>query len=136
VIEIIPRLPLRSQPGTPDYVAGLLNFRGKVVPVLDLGTLAMGVPCQGQLSTRIILINYALKNGAKRILGLIAQGVTDAVKKEPHEFVGVAAGQAAYLGKISVDDDSMVQCVLPDHLLPPDIEKLLFEESPSGGNTI
>jgi chemotaxis-related protein WspB len=130
VIEVIPRLPLRPQPGTPDFVAGLMNFHGKVVPVLDLDTLTLGAPCPGQLSTRIILINYTISSGVKRVLGLVAEAVTDAVKKDPHEFVAVAAGQSPYLGKIALDDGGMVQCILPEYLLPPEVERLLFEESP------
>ncbi len=135
VIEVIPRLPLRPQPGTPDFVAGLFNFRGKVVPVLDLGTLTVGVPCLEQLSTRIILVTYNARSGARRVLGLIAEAVTDAVKKEPHEFVAVAAGQAPHLGKIALDDGGMVQRIQPEYLLPPEVERLLFEESPPDGNT-
>jgi chemotaxis-related protein WspB len=135
VIEVIPRLPLRPQPGTPDFVAGLFNYHGKVVPVLDLGTLTLGVPCPEQLSTRIILIHYTLRNGIKRALGLIAEAVTDAVKKEPHEFAAVATGQLPHLGKIALDDGGMVQCIVPEYLLPPEVEKFLFEESPPGGST-
>jgi chemotaxis-related protein WspB len=135
VIEVIPRLPLRPQPGTPPFVAGLFNFHGKVVPVLDLGTLTLGIPCPEQLSTRIILINYTLKSGLKRVLGLIAEAVTDAVKKEPHEFVAVVAGQVPHLGNIALDGGGMVQCILPECLLPPEVERLLFEESPPGGST-
>jgi len=134
VIEVIPRLPLRPQPGTPDYVSGVFNFRGKVVPVLDLGTLTLGAPCPEQLSTRIILIHYTLKSGVRRVLGLIAEAVTDAVKREPHEFVAVTAGQAPHLGNLALDDDGMIQCVLPEHLLPPEVERLLFEKSPSDGS--
>jgi chemotaxis-related protein WspB len=135
VIEVVPRLPLRPQPGTPDFVAGLFNFHGKVVPVLDLGTLTLGIPCPDYLSTRIILIDYTLKSGVKRILGLIAEAVTDAVKKDPREFVAVAAGQASHLGKIALDDGAMVQCVLPENLLPAEIERLLFEENQPGLST-
>ncbi len=136
VIEVIPRLPLRPQPGTPGFVAGLFNFHGQVVPVLDLGTLTLGVPCPEQLSTRIILIDYTLKSGTKRVLGLIAEAVTDAVKKGTHEFVTVATGQSPHLGKIALDGDGMVQCILPEYLLPPTIEKLLFEESQPVGSAI
>ncbi len=134
VIEVIPCLPLRPQPGTPDYVAGIFNFRGKLVPVLDLGTLTLGVPSPPQLSTRIVLINYTLKSGVMRVLGLIAEAVTDAVKKKPHEFVAVAAGQAPYLGGIALEEGGMVQCILPEHLLPPEVERLLFEENPPDGS--
>ncbi len=137
VIEVIPRLPLRRQPGTPGFVAGLLNFRGTLVPVLDLGTLTLGAPCPQQLSTRILMIHYTLRSGVPKVLGLIAEAVTDAVKKEPHEFAapGVVAGQAPHLGRIAIDGGGMVQCVLPEHLLPPEIERLLFEESQSRDNT-
>ncbi len=134
VVEVIPRLPLRPQPGTPDFVAGLFNFRGKVVPVLDLGTLTLGVPCPAQLSTRIILVDYTLKSGLKRVLGLIAEAVTDAVKKEQHEFVAVATGQSPHLGNIALDSGGMVQCILPEQLLPSEVERLLFEESHHSGS--
>ncbi len=134
VFEVIPRLPLRPQPGTPDFVAGLLNFRGKVVPVLDLSTLTLGVPCPVQLSTRILLIDYTLKSGIKRLLGLIAEAVTDAVKKEPHEFVAVTTGQAPHLGHIALDGGGMVQCIIPEQLLPPEVERLLFEEIQASGS--
>lgn len=134
VIEIIPRLPLRPEPGTPDFVAGLFNFRGKIVPVLDLGALTVGTPCPSRLSTRIILIDYTLRSGVKRVLGLIAESVTDALKKESHEFVAIAAGQSPHLGKIALDGGSMVQCILPEQLLTPEVERLLFEESPPGGS--
>ncbi len=135
VLEVIPRLLLRPQPGTPDFVAGLFNLRGSVVPVIDLGTLTRGIPCPRQLNTRIILIDYSLKSGNRRVLGLIAEAVTDAVKKEPHEFLTVTAGQSPHLGSIALEGGEMVQCILPEFLLPPEIERLLFEEDPSGGST-
>ncbi|MFA6561409.1 MAG: chemotaxis protein CheW [Verrucomicrobiia bacterium] len=134
VIEVVPRLPLRPQPGTPDYVAGLFNYHGVVVPVLNLGTLTSGVPCQERLSTRIILVDRTLKDGAKKVLGLIAEAVTDAVEKEPSDFsaAGVVTGQAPYLGTIALDEGGMIQRVLPEHLLPVEVERLLFSENPSG----
>lgn len=137
VIEVIPCLPLRLQPGTPNYVAGLFNYHGVVVPVLNLGTLTLGAPCPERLSTRIILIDHTLRSGAKKVLGLIAEAVTEAVKKEPSDFAaaGVVAGQASYLGTIALDESGMVQCVLPEHLLPVEVERLLFDGNPSSGST-
>jgi chemotaxis-related protein WspB len=136
VIEVIPRLPLRPQPGAPRFVAGLLNFRGQVVPVLDLGILAADIPCVEQLSTRIILIQYRLKSGGQKLLGLIAEAVTDAVKRAQDQFMTIAAGQAPYLGRIALDEGCMVQCVVPERLLPQDVEQLLFDEPPAVGSTL
>jgi chemotaxis-related protein WspB len=130
VIEVVPCVPLRAHPGTPGYVAGLFNYRGGIVPVLDLGVLAGGARCAGKLSTRIILIDYQAKDGARRVLGLIAEAVTDAIKKDASEFAsaGVAAEKAPYLGKIAFDEHGMVQCVRVEQLVPADVEKLLFVE--------
>jgi len=38
VKEIIGMIPITSVPRTPDYVKGVVNLRGKVIPVLDLRT--------------------------------------------------------------------------------------------------
>ena len=34
--EIIGRLPIRSMPQTPPFIKGVINLRGKVIPVMDL----------------------------------------------------------------------------------------------------
>ena len=52
-------LSSRSIPHAPSFLAGLLGFRGKVIPVIDLGLLLSSVPCRDCLSTRIILVNDA-----------------------------------------------------------------------------
>ena len=39
VIELVPRVELRTIPHAPPFLAGLLGYRGKVIPVLDLGLL-------------------------------------------------------------------------------------------------
>ncbi len=36
VREIIKMMRMTSVPGTPDYVKGVINLRGKVIPVIDL----------------------------------------------------------------------------------------------------
>ena len=57
VIELVPRVELRPIPHAPAFLAGLLGYRGKVVPVIDLGLLLDVAPCQDRLSTRIILVD-------------------------------------------------------------------------------
>ena len=37
VVELVPRVELRAIPHAPAFLAGLLGYRGKVVPVIDLG---------------------------------------------------------------------------------------------------
>ena len=41
--EIIGMLPITSVPQTPEFVKGVINLRGKVIPVMDL-RLRFGMP--------------------------------------------------------------------------------------------
>jgi len=36
VKEIIGMMPITSVPGTPDYICGIVNLRGKIIPIVDL----------------------------------------------------------------------------------------------------
>ena len=92
VVELVPRVPLRAVPHAPEYLAGLLAYRGHVVPVIDLGSLLGSGPCRDRLATRIILVEVQPAADSrhdashdpsirvpnrKRILGLIAEQVSD-----------------------------------------------------------
>ena len=44
VIELVPRVELRTIPHAPPFLAGLLGYRGKVIPVIDLGLLLNSEP--------------------------------------------------------------------------------------------
>jgi chemotaxis-related protein WspB len=59
VVELVPRVELRLIPHAPPALAGLLGYRGHVVPVIDLGILLGASACRYCLSTRIILVRCA-----------------------------------------------------------------------------
>ncbi len=57
VVEVVPRIQLRRLPHAPNFLAGVFDYRGKVVPVVDLGILLGSESCRDRLSTRIILVD-------------------------------------------------------------------------------
>jgi chemotaxis-related protein WspB len=57
VVEVVPRIKLRRLPHAPAFLAGVFDYRGAVVPVIDLGTLLGSESCRDRLSTRIILVD-------------------------------------------------------------------------------
>jgi len=57
VVEVVPRIDLRRLPHAPGFLAGVFDYRGTLVPVVDLGVLLGSESCREQLSTRIILVN-------------------------------------------------------------------------------
>src|SRR5947209_9360306 len=94
IVELVPRVGLRAIPHAPAYLAGLLGYRGGVVPVIDLSVLLGSSPCADRLSTRIVLVKSPAggqnrgdgspgPDRAPRLLGLIAERVIDLVEIEP-----------------------------------------------------
>lgn len=119
VVEVVPLVALKKLHHAPDYLAGLFNYRGRIVPAIDLCHLIRGHSCRPHLSTRIILVNYLDRQQNPYILGLMAERVTDTVNKSETEFIdsGLNTDAALYLGKMFGDEQGMVQCIRVEHLL-------------------
>lgn len=107
VVELVPRVALRAVPHAPEHLAGLLVYRGRVVPVIDLGALLGSGLCRDRLATRIILVETAAAdptapNSRRRMLGLIAEQVSDLLTIRPEQAVPppLILPQAPYLGPI------------------------------------
>ena len=119
VREVAPVVKLKQVPQTPEYFAGLFNYRGMIVPVIDLCRLIQGRPCQMRMSTRIILVDYMKEDNTPYVMGLMAERVTEAVRKADNAFVspGINMQQVPYLGGILMEDKKMIQYIDLD-LLP------------------
>jgi chemotaxis-related protein WspB len=128
VIEVVPLAELKEIPRAPDYVAGVLNYRGTPVPVLDITRMNRNTASRVCMSTRIILVEYHNAGGAANILGLMAECVTETAKREREEFIatGVSTPDAPYLGPVSNDPGGMLQLMDIDTLVPEHVRALLF----------
>jgi chemotaxis-related protein WspB len=130
VVEVVPLVELKQLPQAPKGVAGILNYRGRPVPVVDLCALTLGHAASELLSTRIIIINYPDARGTDRLLGLIAERATEAVRRDPKDFVdsGVKLAEAPYLGPILMADSAPIQWIYEQRLLPEPVRNLLFSQ--------
>ncbi|HEY9863833.1 MAG TPA: chemotaxis protein CheW, partial [Candidatus Obscuribacterales bacterium] len=63
IVEVIPRVSFRKVHHVPEYVAGLFNYRGVILPVIDISQLIQGTPGRSHLSTRIIIVKYPNQKG-------------------------------------------------------------------------
>lgn len=75
VQEIIRVPALTGLPGTADYVLGIINLRGTVIPIIDLKRKYMNTAMAVSDETRIIVIEIADKK-----MGLMVDEVTEVVK--------------------------------------------------------
>ena len=74
--EIIGMLPITSVPQTPDFVKGVINLRGKVIPVMDL-RLRFGMPSIDYTErTCIIVVEIAGSTGTVQI-GIVVDAVSE-----------------------------------------------------------
>ena len=84
--EIIGMLPITSVPQTPEFVKGVINLRGKVIPVMDL-RLRFGMPpIEYSERTCIIVVEIAGASGTLST-GVIVDAVSEviAIKDEDIE---------------------------------------------------
>jgi chemotaxis-related protein WspB len=120
VVEVVPRVSLREIPHAPDYLVGLLRYRGGAVPVVDLGRLMGGSACADRLDTRIILVDGGVHGGSgPGFLGLIAERVEDvlAVDESRRAVAGLEIEGAPYLGPVYETNDGLLQLVEPGKIL-------------------
>jgi len=76
VREIIGMMAITSLPKTPHFVRGVINLRGKVIPVIDLRTkFGMGVAAE-TAETCIIVVDVSSAIGAIQI-GILVDSVSE-----------------------------------------------------------
>ena len=133
VIEIVPLVKLTLIPRAPDYVAGMFNYRGAAVPVIDMRRLITNRPFRSVMSTRIILVNYPVAVAQNRVLGLIAEHVTDMLQLEEESFVDpvIRVTDVPHMSEIIAGQAGVIQRIDLEKILPEDVRKILFPESRS-----
>ncbi len=131
VERIVPMVRLKQMPQAPPYLAGLLNYRQRIVPVLDLCVLSSQKPAANRLSSRIILAKYPATQDSERLLGLLAEEVTETDIFDEARLVepGVSVEGAPYLGRVVSGSEGMIQLIEIDQLIPAAVREALFQPS-------
>ncbi len=131
VRRVLPLLALKLLPGAPAAVAGLMDFHGSPVPVIDLCRLAGVAPAPEHFDTRIVVVDYAAPGGAVHQLGLLAQRVRGVHEVAPGALRDSGVAAAPFLGQVASDADGIIQLVELADLLPAALRAILFQ--PGGG---
>lgn len=130
IVEVLPLVALKSLLGAPRGIAGLLDYCGRPVPVVDLSALALGTPAAARVSTRLLMVRYAPARGGEELLGLIAERTTETLRRAADDFQPTeVAGGARYLGPVVRDARGLIQRVEVSALLSEELHAALF---PSG----
>ena len=85
VREILELTTITKVPKTPDFMRGVINLRGSVVPVVDM-RLKFGMSMTEQtVDTCIIVVEVAL-DGETMVLGALADSVQEVVELEAEQI--------------------------------------------------
>ncbi len=74
VIEIVPLSPITKVPNVPDYIKGIINLRGKIVPVIDVRLKFCQPEKEPDEKTCLIIVDIEGMH-----VGLIVGGVAEVV---------------------------------------------------------
>ncbi len=85
VREVLDYTNITKIPRTPDYMRGVINLRGSVVPVIDL-RLKFGMDkCERTINTCIIVLEIAFESELI-VLGALADSVEEVFELEPSQI--------------------------------------------------
>jgi purine-binding chemotaxis protein CheW len=85
VREILDSPTVTKVPQTPEYMRGVINLRGSVVPVIDLRLKFNMAETEQTVNTCIIVVEIELQ-GELIILGALADSVQEVIDLEPDQI--------------------------------------------------
>jgi purine-binding chemotaxis protein CheW len=112
VTEIIGMQPITVLPELPDYMKGIINLRGKIIPVMDVRLRFRQAPQEYNERTCIIIVNSGAIN-----LGLIVDAVAEVLTIPEPNRVAPPAMQGDYsnryikaIGKVEDQVKLLLDC--------------------------
>ncbi|HVO65109.1 MAG TPA: chemotaxis protein CheW [Syntrophales bacterium] len=125
VKEIIGIMNITTIPQTPPYVKGVINLRGKVIPVIDL-CLKFGMEESVYADrTCIVVVDAYGKDKGNFFIGIVVDSVSEVVNIRSNEIedtpnFGVSLDNDYFLGMAKVKGDVKILLDI-DHVLTSDL---------------
>lgn len=85
VQEIIEMLPVKRVPSAPNYIRGIINLNGRVIPVVDL-RLKFGLEAREYDSRTSIILVQVSRGDYEMVIGVIVDDVTEVVSIPKNEI--------------------------------------------------
>ena len=85
VREVLDYTSVTKVPQTPDFMRGVINLRGSVVPVVDMRLKFGMAKTEKTVNTCIIIVEINLE-GETAVLGALADSVQEVLDLEPHQI--------------------------------------------------
>ncbi len=123
-------------PNTPEYVRGVINLRGTIVPIIDLRIRFDMERLEYGPTTVVIVLKVVADDDSSRIMGIVVDGVSDVynisndeIKPAPDFGEGI---DASFVSGLATVDEKMVIVLDIDNMLNSDelakVNKVTEEE--------
>ena len=123
VREILELTSITKVPQTPEFMRGVINLRGSVVPVIDL-RLNFGMTCTEQTVNTCIIVVEVNLGGEIVVLGALADSVQEVVEMDPDKIE-----PAPHLGtKLNTDFIKGMGKIDNDFVMILDIDKVFASD--------
>jgi len=128
VREIIRLLNITPIPRMPDYVRGVINLRGKIVPVIDL-RIKFGLPDTTTTNRTCIIVVHVTMASTTKLMGLIVDALEEVhqinaedIEPAPDFGKGASTGYIKNMAKTKGQVKALLnidQIVQDDHAILP-----------------
>jgi purine-binding chemotaxis protein CheW len=85
VREVLDLTPITAIPRTPDFMAGVINLRGSVVPVVDF-RLCFGMSKTEKTRNTCIVVVEVVLDSEAIVIGALADSVEEVIDLEPEQI--------------------------------------------------
>ena len=108
-------------PNTPEYIKGVINLRGTIVPIVDLRTRFEMESIEYNNTTVVIVLKVINAEGSERTMGFVVDAVSEVYNisneqlQSPPDFGNVISTE--FIKGLATVDEKMVILLDIDHLI-------------------
>ena len=129
VKEIIGMMDITPVPRTPEFIKGVINLRGKIIPVMDLRT-KFAMTAQEYDERTCIVVVEVLMNGVQKLIGVVVDMVSEVVtvsdeQIEPPPEYGTGVEHNAILGIGKIKDRVVIILDIDEIFLCDELVKVM-----------
>lgn len=129
VKEIIGMMDITPVPRTPEFIKGVINLRGKIIPVMDLRVKFGMEEQEYNERTCIIVVEVSMK-GSQKLIGVVVDTVSEVVtissdQIEPPPEYGTSAGHNSILGIGKIKERVVIIIDIDEVFLCEEVVKIM-----------
>jgi purine-binding chemotaxis protein CheW len=87
-LEVLEKQYITQVPNVPSYIEGVINFRGKIIPVID-ARLKFNIPKRQEGEKYVVIVFDLLVDNKKMVIGAMADSVHDVIAFDEENILEV-----------------------------------------------